>query len=291
MWQQQQANGMNGHGKGSSEALQWKLGLVNYQNKYFTAETFGFKINASGTSLRKKQMWILEHDITEDDVVYIKSHLGRYLAGDKKGNVTCSSESKGEAEKFCIRYHPSGNGKWALQNKANTYFFGGIDDTLVCEKKEKDMSESEWWTARLAVHPQVNLKSVNRKKYAHLENNEIHINELIPWGEDSLITLEFVEGKYCVKTCDGRYLSRTGELCDRANKDTCYTLEIKSGQFSGMVLKDCIGKYLTAVGPSGVMQSRDKSAKQDIVFILEDSHPQAFITAHNGKKVSTKQGM
>jgi hypothetical protein len=264
-------------------------GLVNSQGKYLTAETFGFKINASGNSLRKKMMWILEHDQDEEDIVYIRSHLGRYLGADKKGNVSCSAESKGPTEKFRLSYHPSGDGRWAFQNTSNTYHFGGSDDTLMCEKKAP--TDSEWWTARLAVHPQVNMRNAKRKRYAHLQEDEIHFNEITPWGQDALITVQFHDGKYCVRTCDNRYLSSNGTLADRVSPDTLYTLEIKSGNNSGMVLKDCAGKYMTCVGTMGKMQSRDKSAKQDIVFTLEDSHPQAFITAHNGKKVSTKQGV
>jgi Fascin domain len=62
----------------------WKVGLINYQGKYLTAETFGFNINAAAFALRRKQLWIVEQDLNEDDTVYIRSHLGRYLAGDKK---------------------------------------------------------------------------------------------------------------------------------------------------------------------------------------------------------------
>jgi len=62
----------------------WKIGLVNQHGKYLTAETFGFTINAAGTSLRRKQLWTVEHDEIDDDTVYFRSHLGRYLAGDRK---------------------------------------------------------------------------------------------------------------------------------------------------------------------------------------------------------------
>ena len=278
---------MNGH-KCGPETLQWKLGLVNCHNKYLTAETFSNKINASGTTLRKKQLWVLEHDSSAEDVVYIKSHLNRYLAGDKKGNVTAGSEQKGEEEQFRIVYHPKGDGRWAFQNVKSGYYFGGTDDNLLCY--EKGPTDTEWWTARLAVHPQVNIRSVARTRYARMENDEIHFNELIPWGQDALITIEFKDGKYGVKTCDNRYLHREGNLVNAPGPDTLFTLEIRSGQYSGMSLKDCTGKYLTAVGTYGTMQSRAKSAKKDIVFTLEDSHPQAFITAFNNKNVSIKQG-
>jgi len=281
-------NGVNGHGRGGGEALQWKMGLVNNQGKFLTAETFGFKINASGQSLRKKQMWTIEHDPNDDEAVYVRSHLGRYLAGDKKGNVTCSSEERGPDEKFSIAYHPDGSGRWALQNKAHTYFFGGSEDNLRCY--EKAPTNSEWWIPYLAVHPQVNLRSVHRKKYAHLADDEIHVDERIPWGVDALITLEYKDGKYALRTCNNLYATRQGSLVNSIGKDSCFTLELRSGQFSGMAFKDCAGAYLTAVGQTGLLVAREKAAKQDIVFTLEDSHPQVFITAHNGKKVSIKQG-
>ena len=283
---------MNGvHG---AESLQYKVGLVNHRGKYLTAETFGFKVNASGSSMRKKQLWVIEQDPSEADVVYIRSHLGRYISTDKKGNVTCSEESTGENEKFTIHYQPGGTGKWTFQNKANGYYFGATEDTVLCY--EKAPTDSEWWTVRLAVHPQLNLRNVNRKKYAHLnaESGKLQVDEVIPWGADALITLEFVGGKYAIKSCNNQYLTRRGDLIDEAdpsgNTNVLFTLEVRSGQHSGLAFRDSAGKYLTAVGREAVMQSRNAAIGKDELFTLEDSHPQVFITAHNEKMVSTRQG-
>ena len=281
---------MNGckNGSGGHDGLQWRVGLVNSQGRYLTAETFGCKINASGTTMKKKQLWTIEHDSSEDDTIYIRSHLGFYMAGDKRGNVTCSSEETGDAEKFSIQYHQDGSGKWAFRNRSTGYYLGGTEDSLQCY--EKQPGPMEWWTVHLAVHPQVNLRNLNRQKFACLEQENLQVGAVIPWGQNCLITLEFREGKYCVRASDDRYLHRDGTLVGGPSQDTAFTLEVKSGQFSGLALKDCTGKYLTAVGREAVMQARNKSIGKDELFTIEDVHPQIFITAHNGKMVSIRQG-
>jgi len=53
------------------------------------------------------------------------------------------------------------------------------------------------------------------------------VTELIPWGEEAIIELEFRDGRYCVKTCDGRYLDREGALVPHPNVDTMFTVEMR----------------------------------------------------------------
>lgn len=91
------------------------VGLVNGQHKYLTAETFGFKINANGVSMKKKQQWTVEpyplednnavsmcDDLADQEQVALKSHLDCYLAVDSFGNVTCESRELHPGARFTV---------------------------------------------------------------------------------------------------------------------------------------------------------------------------------------------
>ena len=70
-----------------------------------------------------------------------------------------------------------------------------------------------------------------------------------------------------------------------------YTAVCRSvGQLSGIALRDVTARYLTAIGRDAVIQSRNRTAGKDEIFIAEHSQPQVFFTAHNGKMISTRQG-
>ncbi|XP_046352817.1 fascin-like [Haliotis rufescens] len=282
----------NGHSHGGPDVLQWKVGLINNAQKYLTAETFGFKINASGQGLKKKQTWILEQD-TKDEVVYIRSHLGRYISADKYGKVTCEKEADEleRCDKFVVEYAKDGSGRWAFRNLEHGNYFGGTDDNVQCFSKT--VTDTELWIVQLAIHPQVNLRNVNRKRYAVLCDDEIQCKEIVPWGEAGLVILHFADGKYSLKTCDNRFLHRDGSLVNELEDDAKFTLEIRSGATCGLAFKDCKGYYLTAVGSTATMKGgKNKTVGKDELFTLEDSHPQVVLTSTNNKKfVSIKQGV
>ena len=122
----------NGHKKKLKE-LQWKIALISDSGKFLTAESFGCKINVTGVSAKKKQIWSLEYDPKEDNVVYLKSHLGRYLKGDLKGKATCETEEEdvGDMEKFSLVYKQGGSGKWAFKNKKTGFFLGCASQEVI----------------------------------------------------------------------------------------------------------------------------------------------------------------
>lgn len=266
-------------------ALKLQFGLINYGNRYLTAETFGFKVNASGTSMKKKQIWTLEQD-QDSQVVFLRSHLGRYLASDKDGKVSCEEEVPNTDCRFLILMQS--DGRWALQSEPYLRYFGGSAEYLSCFAQT--IGDAELWAMHLALHPQANLLSVGRKRYAHLSiaDDELSMDSNIPWGVDSLITLVYMDGKYSLKTCDSRFLSNDGKLVKENGPNTSFTLELKSGK---LAFKDCGGKYLSPTGPTGSLKSgRCSRPGKDELFDLEESHPQVVFQAANKRFVSIRQG-
>ncbi|KAM6899062.1 fascin-2b [Lycodopsis pacificus] len=267
--------------------LKLQFGLINHEGRYLTAEAFGFKVNASAPSLKKKQIWTLEQDSRDTQVVCLRSHLGRYLASDKDGKVTCEADGQNSDCRFLIV--AQSDGRWALQSEQHLRFFGGSRDYLSCFAQV--ITDAELWAVHLALHPQANLLSVARKRYARLsaEDGEIAVDMNIPWGVAALLTLVYLDGKYCLKTCDSRFLGNDGKLLMQSGRATAYTLELKCGK---LAFKDSEGKYLSPMGPTGTLRSgRCSKPGKDELFDLEESHPQVVLMAANGRYVSTRQGV
>ena len=206
---------------------------MNSEGKYLTAESFGHKVNATGPTMRKKQKWHIEQapsssssSSDEQHVVHLISPLGFYMSTDKYGKISCDKASGDHECKFLLETNDR-DGKWALRNVAHGCYLAGTGDQLHCFAKQ-----AEWWTCHLALHPQINLKHALRKRYARLHGDEIHVDETIPWGSDCLITIEFRDEKYAIRTSNGMYLNKDGKLVTAPDTDTLYHVEFHRGSLA-----------------------------------------------------------
>ena len=264
---------------GFISTLKWTFGLISSSSKYLTAEKFQSTVNCNGTTMKKKQIWTLER--VDGPVIALKSSFGKYLSADHNGKLNAGGEEIGDDQKFVFDTQP--DGKVAIRSFTHSRYIGGSGDQLSCYAQTIDAQNL--YTIQLAMHPQINLRNVNRKTYVHLQDGELRCNEEIPWGYDAMIILEFYDGRYCIRAADTKYLHRTGQLVEEITKDTLYTLIFRDTQ---VAFRDCNGKYLTAVGATGSVMSRKDSIGRDELFTLEDSHPQVRLIASNGKHVSTR---
>jgi len=85
---------------------------------------------------------------------------------------------------------------------------------------------------------QVNVRSVNRQKYACLfvssqdppdDTDSVRISSVIAWGSNALFAVEFIDGgRYAIRTSDDRYIQRDGSLVTGPPPmDASFTVELK----------------------------------------------------------------
>jgi len=269
--------------------LNWNFGLIDAAGKYLTAENFGFALGATGSSLKTKQIFSLEQPAGSEKV-FIRTALNRYIAGYADGSLKADSESRGANEEFTIEAQP--DGKWALKT-SHGFYVGGSGEKLSAFTKV--LAADRLWIVQLAMHPQVWLRNVNRKTYVHIKKDatgkfQLTTDEVVPWGDDALITLHFSKenGTYSIQASNGQFLSADGQLKDSISADTQFIFEFQGGQ---VALKSNTGNYLTGLGAEGVLRATKKAITKDELFVLEDCHPQFKFTASNGRKVSVRGGV
>ena len=277
----------NGDRKGSGgelfSSMHLQFGLVNPEGKYLTAESFGFKINANGTALRKKQMWFFEQEAGKDGG-YFKSAQGRYLVADKNGNISCECEEKEETANFTVEV--GSDGRWGIKSHFGHYLVGNGDLVSCPTRKLEDRAK---WAVHLALHPQVNLRSVSRKRHVRQDGDELRANEDTPWGKDAVITLQFLGARYALRAADGKYLNGQGKLVDEVTPECEVVLEFHDNL---VAFKDKEGKYLIPYGPKGKLQAGKAALTptKDELYQMGTSHAQCILVSHNNKNVSIKQG-
>ncbi|XP_038598848.1 fascin-2 [Tachyglossus aculeatus] len=266
----------------------FQLGLRNAERRYLTAESFGFTVNASAPSLKRKQLWTLEQaEAPGPAAVFLRSHLGRYLGASADGRVSCQADRPGPDQRFLVAAQP--DGRWALRSEPHGRFLGGSEDRLSCFAPA--VTAAELWTVHLAAPPQAHLLSVSRRRYVRLgpRGDEVTADGDTPWGVGALLTLVFRDPHHCLRTCDGRYLRQDGRLVREAEPRARYTLELRAGR---LAFRDGGGRYLTPAGPAGALRAgRGAGPAKDELFVLEGSPPQVVFVASNRRYLSIRQGI
>ncbi|XP_066935732.1 fascin-like isoform X1 [Clytia hemisphaerica] len=261
------------------------FGLMNQQGKYLTAEKFGNQISVTGTSLRSKQLWTFEPEGAESSKGYLRSPQKNYLETTKTGTVTCEAEEKEVSLLFDVTV--ADDGRWAFKDSFGK-FLAGNTERLYTTMDSKQADEY-LWAIHIAGHPQCNMRSVSRKRFVHLKDDQLCANEDIPWGHDAVITLEFHRGKYAIRDSNGRYLNgESGELETTSTEECMFSIALQDTEFA---FKSSSGKYLTVYGPAGKLIANKKAISRDELFALEQSKAQVMLTANNGKTASIKQGI
>lgn len=269
----------------AEDTLSWTFGLINSSSKkYLTAETFQSKVTCNGATMKKKQVWTMVR--LGDDSFALKSSSNKYLTSDKDGKLDASGEDTGPDQTFT--FETQEDGKVAIRSVTHGRYVGGTGDNMT--GFDQTVSPINLYTVHLAIHPQVNIRNVNRKTYMHLDEktNEICCTEEIPWGYDATIIMEFHDGKYALRAANTQYLTRTGSLVEDITADSLFILVFCGSQ---VAFKDSNGKYLTAVGASATVQSRRGNIGKDEKFELIDSRPQVQLVASNGKYLSIREGI
>lgn len=196
----------------------------------------------------------------------------------------------GDGQKFSFKTED--DGRVAIKSVAFGRYVGGSGDDLNCYDQTVD--NTNLYMIHLAIHPQINLRNVNRKTYVHLKETDkpeecyLDCKEEIPWGYDAMLILEYHSGRYAIRAANTKYLRRDGELVDELDDNSLYTLVFRQAQ---VAFRDCKGSFLTAVGHSAKITTRKNTIGKDELFLIEDSHPQVRLIASNGKYVSIREGV
>ncbi|GCC24455.1 hypothetical protein chiPu_0002856 [Chiloscyllium punctatum] len=263
------------------------FGLINSAQKYLTGEMFNYKVNATGSSMTKSQIWTIEFAKQDSPLVHIKSFFNRYIAADKDGRITCDQEVPTPNCDFLMMLHP--DGRVSFQSERSKRYLGGNQDNITCFAQA--ISDSEKWVPHLVIHPSVNMFNPGRKRYLRLneQNGKMSCDKNQPWGADCVMTLYFdiKEKKYAIRTATGSFIACNGKTEPEITNKTLYRLEIQNGMIS---LKDMHGKFLS-VKDCNLKTIKTLYPSTDELFTIDPSPGQiSVMSLANERYISCKPG-
>jgi len=269
----------------SRYTLDWSFGLVNSAGKYLTCETFQKKVGCTGNKLGKKQILFLEAGT--EGTVSLRTHLGNYIRVDGDGKFLADGE-KGDQEANLV-IEAQTDGRWLLKSSKYGWYLGGSGENLSAFISEPQ--EDRFWKVHLAMHPQITLKNVARKRYVHLVGDVLNTDSDMPWGENATLNLVHNDGCYQIQAVNGNFLEATGRLTEDASAISTHFILDFHGDVISFKSKSS-NKYLTSLGATGLLKATKPGITKDEQFQMEDSWPQVSLQACKSEKfLSTKQGV
>ncbi|XP_051875056.1 fascin-like [Pristis pectinata] len=256
------------------------FGLINSAQKYLTGEVFNYKVNATGSSLKRNQIWTIEFTREDSPMVHIKSSFNRYIAADKDGKITCDQEAPTPNCVFLMMLHP--DGRVSFQSEPSKRYLGGNQDNITCFAQA--ISDSEKWLPHLVIHPSINMFNPSRDNYLRLneKTGRVCCDKCLPWGSDCVMTLYFdiKEKKYAIRTRNGSFIAFNGKTEPEISNRTLYHLQIKNGM---ICMKDMHGKFLS-VKDYTVKAIKSLNPTADELFIIDPAPGQFSIMSLSNKK-------
>ncbi|MGH0121566.1 UNVERIFIED_CONTAM: hypothetical protein FKN15_040693 [Acipenser sinensis] len=262
---------------GIHQALKIQFGLINHENRYLTAEGFGFKVNASAPSMKKKQIWTLEQDEKNSGVAYLRSHLGRYLSADKDGKVICGAEQPEDDCRFLIV--AQSDGRWALQSKPHGRYFGGSHTHTHAHAHTHAHTRTQ---TRTRTHTHTRMGPTGTLRSGRSSKP----------GKDELFDLEESHPQVVFQAASGRFVSNRQGVSISANQDEetdqeTFQMEIDRGSKKCMFRTNA-GNYWTLVSHGGI-ESTATEVAASTMFDIEWRGRRVALRAGNGKYVCTKK--
>jgi len=254
------------------------VGIKTVHGKYLTLEKIGDQLSAEGTTLRTKQVFVLETDGTGKFA--FRTYSGKYLSVDRE--LTATAKSKEVNEWFSliwkdgITFIQAANGK-----------FISVDQRSKINLVNNVSSPNEEFELVMDIHPHINLTSQSR--FITTEKEEVFAKNPTAFGRASLLTrVEGIgRGQHAIRGVTGKFWtvdSQGNVKADGNQKDesTMFAFEYYGNHLA--IKSISAGKYLSIQG-QGIKAVSSKVTQKEI-FQLLHAAPQIVLRANNNKLVS-----
>jgi len=275
--------------------LDWSFGLRNVNtDKYMNFEVFrGCDVEAA--KMKKKQIILLKP--CADGSVNLLNWQGKFCRVDADGDFRPDGDDSTDDEnKFVIEAQKDGT--WAIKSQKYGWYVRGVvgKQPATLSSFEKELSPDALWKVHLAMHPQITLKNIKRRRYVSESNDTMTTRADNPFGPECTLNLIFDggSGAYGLQSAaTTKFLSTSGQMLAAMDETCKYYIEYAGDHIHFKSIST--GRYITSLGADGLCKATKGgvgSAQADETFLMEDSYPQVcFKSVPSGKYLSMKGGV